>query len=160
MKTKQWITGLLLMTAMSMRLEAQQPVKWTFHTKKLADRTYELQMIASMESGWHIYSQEQPPEAINVPTKISFQVNPMIMLDGKVKEQGDKKKYENKELGISAWQYQDRVTFIQTVKLRGNVKTSVSGRIQFQTCTDERCLPPATQNFNIELNEGDVAGSN
>ena len=36
------------------------------------------------------------------------------------------------------------VDFVQTVKLKGNIKTSVAGSVEFMVCNDSRCLPPST----------------
>ena len=49
-------------------LNAQSPVSWTFSSKKIADKTFELHLTADIQSGWHLYSQEQPEDAIAIPT--------------------------------------------------------------------------------------------
>ena len=132
---------------------AQQlsPVSWSFASKKLSDNVYEVQLIATIQSGWHLYSQDQPGDAIAQPTSFSFSKNPLIDLDGKVKEIGKLEKYKDKKLDISANQYSDKVTFVQKVKVKGKVKTNISGKLEFQTCDDKKCLPPKTVNFSIAL---------
>jgi thiol:disulfide interchange protein DsbD len=72
-------------------------------------------------------------------------------LEGNVKEIGKLEKYKDKKLDISANQYSEKVTFVQKVKLKGKVKTNVSGKLEFQTCDDKKCLPPKTVNFSIAL---------
>jgi thiol:disulfide interchange protein DsbD len=72
-------------------------------------------------------------------------------MDGKIKEVGKMEKFVDKELGLSANQYSDKVDFVQVVKLKGNVNTNLSGSVEFQTCDDKKCLPPKTINFNIAL---------
>jgi len=132
---------------------AQQlsPVSWSFASKKLSDNVYEVQLIATIQSGWHLYSQDQPGDAIAQPTSFSFSKNPLINLDGKVKEIGKLEKYKDKKLDISANQYSDKVIFVQKVKVKGKVKTNISGKLEFQTCDDKKCLPPKTVNFSIAL---------
>ena len=132
---------------------AQQlsPVSWSFASKKINNNVYEVQLIATIQSGWHLYSQEQPNDAIAQPTSFSFSKNPLIELEGKVKEIGKLEKYKDKKLDISANQYSQQVTFVQKVKLKGKVKTNVSGKLEFQTCDDKKCLPPKTVNFSIAL---------
>ena len=48
------------------------PIQWTYTAKKIADKTYELQITANIQNTWHLYSQKQPADAINQPTEIIF----------------------------------------------------------------------------------------
>jgi len=86
-----------------------------------------------------------------VPTQISFNKNPLLTLDGKIKEDGKMEKFHDARLEISANQYSTKVEFVQVVKLKANAKTNVSGNVKFQTCNDEKCLPPKTITFSIAL---------
>jgi thiol:disulfide interchange protein DsbD len=130
---------------------AQNPVSWAFTSKKISDKVYEIHMIASIQPGWHLYSQKQPADAIAQPTSFVFNNNPLLDFDGKVKEVGKLEKFKDTELDVSANQYSNKVTFIQTVKLKGKAKTAVTGKLEFQTCDDKKCLPPKTTNFTIAL---------
>ena len=93
------------------------PVSWSFNSKKIAENMYEIQMVATVQQGWHVYSQNQPKDAIAQPTTIVFNKNPLLELDGKVKEVGNLEKFKDKELDISANQYSNKVVFTQKVKL-------------------------------------------
>lgn len=127
------------------------PVKWDFSSKKIGDNIYEVQMIATIQQGWHLYSQTQPADAIAQPTSFSFNKNPLLDFDGKVKELGKLQKYKDEKLGIAANQYSEKVVFVQRVKVRGKAKTNVTGKLEYQTCNDEKCLPPKTVNLSIAL---------
>ncbi|GAA4732612.1 protein-disulfide reductase DsbD domain-containing protein [Flavisolibacter ginsenosidimutans] len=128
------------------------PVNWTFTSKKLGENIYEVQMTANIQQGWHLYSQSQPKDAIAQPTSFAFNKNPLVEMDGKVKEAGKMEKFSDKELGVSANQYSKQVTFVQKVKLKGKAKSNVGGNVTFQTCDDKKCLPPKTINFSVALN--------
>ena len=130
---------------------AQSPVSWNFSSKKVSDKTFEVHLTANIQPGWHLYSQEQPDDAIAIPTSVKINNNPLLKLDGKVKEVGSMEKYKDKILGISAHQYSKTVDFIQLVKMKSNAMTNVSGSVAFQTCDDKKCLPVKTVNFNIAL---------
>jgi hypothetical protein len=127
------------------------PVSWTFTSKKISNNVYELQMTATIQSGWHLYSQNQPDDAIAIPTAFSFNKNPLLAFDGKVKEVGKLQKYKDEKLGVSANQYSEKVVFVQKIKLKGKAKTNVTGKLEYQTCNDEKCLPPKTVNLSIAL---------
>ncbi|HEX2536124.1 MAG TPA: protein-disulfide reductase DsbD domain-containing protein [Chitinophagaceae bacterium] len=130
---------------------AQSPVTWTFSSKKTGDNQYEVYLTATIQSGWHLYSQVQPKDAIAIPTAFTFNKNPLLSLDGKVKEIGKLEKYHDKTLDVSANQYSQQVVFVQKVKVKGKARTNVAGKLEFQTCDDKKCLPPKTVNFSIAL---------
>lgn len=130
---------------------AQNPVSWSFTSKKVSDKVYEVIAIASIQPGWHLYSQNQPEDAIAQPTSFMFNKNPMLNFEGKVKEVGKLEKYRDEKLDVSANQYSNKVQFVQIVKLKGAAKTAVTGKLEFQTCDDQKCLPPKTVPFTIAL---------
>ena len=127
------------------------PVQWTYTAKKIADKTYELHITASLQNSWHLYSQQQPADAIAEPTTISFSKNPLIIIEGKAKEFGKMQIFKDEKLKISANQYSGKVDFVQKIKLKGNVKTNVVGVVEYQTCDDKKCLPPKKINFSIPI---------
>ncbi|MCC7401676.1 MAG: hypothetical protein IT214_09340 [Chitinophagaceae bacterium] len=127
------------------------PVSWNFSSKKTGDKTYEIRLTASIQSGWHLYSQVQPQDAIAIPTGIKFNANPLVVMDKKVKEVGKMEKFHDEKLQLSANQYSNKVDFVQVVRLKASAKTNVSGSVEFQTCDDKKCLPPKTVNFSIAL---------
>lgn len=147
---KNIVLALVLLS--SVVLKAQNPINWTFSAKKLADKNYEIHMTATIQSGWHLFSQTQPEDAIAIPTGFTINNNPLLILDGKIKELGKVEKFHDAKLEISANQYSNNVDFVQVVKLKANAKTNVTGIVEFQTCNDEKCLPPKKINFSIALN--------
>jgi Disulphide bond corrector protein DsbC len=127
------------------------PISWSFSTSKIADKTYEIHMKATIQSGWHLYSQTQPEDAIALPTGFSLNKNPLITLNGKIKEIGKMETFHDAKLDISANQYANNVDFVQIVKLKAKAKTNLTGTVEYQTCDDKKCLPPKTVNFSIAI---------
>jgi thiol:disulfide interchange protein DsbD len=127
------------------------PVQWTYTAKKIADKTYEVHLTASIQNTWHLYSQTQPADAINQPTEILFKKNPLIVLDGNIKEVGKMQLFKDEKLKISANQYADKVDFVQRVKLKSDTKTNLVGSVEYQTCDDKKCLPPKKIDFTIAI---------
>lgn len=127
------------------------PVKWTFSAKKIADKQFEVEMKAVILPGWHLYSQQQPEDAIAIPTEFVLNQNPLLSLKGKIREVGKMERYKDATLGVSANQYAGQVSFVQTVELKAKVKTALSGTVEYQTCDDEKCLPPKKVPFTIPL---------
>ena len=140
---------LLLLTLPS--LAQLNPVSWTFTATKVADKTYEIHMKATIQNGWHLYSQTQPEDAIAIPTTFTIKNNPLFSLDGKIIEAGKLEAFHDKELNVSANQYSKTVDFVQKIKLKAKVKTSFAGSVEYQTCDDKKCLPPKTVAFNVAI---------
>lgn len=130
----------------------EKPVKWNCYTKKIADKKYELHLIAVIQPGWHIYSSFQPQGSIGLPTSIKIVSNPLLIFPGKPQEKGQLRKVKNDMLDTEEHQYAGSVDFIRVVNVKVNVKTEVTGSIEFMACTDERCLPPETFTFRLPIN--------
>ncbi len=131
-------------------VQAQNPVSWTFKAKKLADKTYEVSLTATVQSGWHIYSMTQKGE-IGVPTSFTFTNNALFTLDGSVKSKAKITKGKDPSTNEVVEFYSGTVTFVQKVKLKANVKTSLTGSVEFMSCDDKKCLPPKSLPFTVAL---------
>jgi len=150
---KQPILLLFIGLLIEFGAKAQQlsPVKWKYSAARVDSKTWEIHLTASMEQGWHIYSQYQPKEAIAVPTKIRFTKNPLIDSNGKISEVGKKEEQTIKELDIVQYQYAGTVDFVQKIVLKAPVQTTISGTVIFQVCTNQLCLPPKEEVFSVVL---------
>ena len=143
------LLGFVLLAGIS--AAAQSPVKWDFSTRKLDDKRFEIRLTAIIQDGWHLYACEQPPDAIVIPTTVKFRQNPLLQLKGAIRTEGSLTKVKEELLGIESWQFADRVSFVQVIELKGKVKSNVNGSIEFQACTDEKCLPKAVVNFQFPI---------
>jgi thiol:disulfide interchange protein DsbD len=130
--------------------QVQNPVSWSFTAKKTADMTYEIHLTATIERGWHIYSQSTPDGGPSA-TAISFSKNPLLIMSGDVKEIGKLEEHNEPIFGVDVKQYSDKVDFVQTVKIKGNAKTAINGSVDFMVCNNKQCLPPKTMEFSVPL---------
>lgn len=131
-------------------VKAQHPVNWSFSSKKVGDKLYEVHLTAEVEEPWHIYSQFSPPGGA-LPTSITINKNPLVLLQGGIKEHGKLNKKFEEVFGMEVKYFEGSVTFIQLVRLRATVKTNLSGNLEFMVCNDRECLPPKTVPFSIPL---------
>jgi len=142
--------GLSLLTGSILMAQSSKEVNWSYNTKKIADKTYEVHMTATIGGDYHLYAQDAGGEG-PIPTSFTFVKSPLLSLNGKVKERGKLvKKFE------SAWnhdvQYYERtVDFVQVVKLKTNVKTNLTGKVSFMVCNDHECLPPADVDIKVNI---------
>ncbi len=146
---KTWLIILSAIVSFSAWSQSSKQVQWTYSAKKIADKTYEVHMTATITGDYHLYAQEN--EEGPVATSFTFVKSPLFSLDGKVKESGKMvKKFE------SAWNhdvryYEKTVDFVQVVKLKSDVKTSLAGKVEFMVCNDRQCLPPADVDIKVAI---------
>lgn len=149
MKSTFTLLAVVLITTIASAQSAKQ-VKWTFTAKKVADKTYEIHMSANLNGNWHIYAQNVGVDG-PVPTSFTFTKNPLLVIDGKPKEIGKVIRKKEEVWGGVVNYYEKNVNFVQVVKLRGNIKTNISGKIEFMVCDDSQCLPPSEVEFNVNV---------
>ena len=130
--------------------QSSKQVNWAYSAKKIADRTYEVHMTATIGGDYHLYAQDAGGDG-PIPTAFTFTKSPLFTLDGTVKEKGQLvKKFE------SAWNhdvkyYEKTVDFVQVVKLKSNIKTNLAGKVEFMVCNDHECLPPADVDIKVNI---------
>lgn len=125
-------------------------VEWKFDSKKISAQKYEVRIVATVKSPWHIYSTTQP-EGGPLPTKISFTKNPLATPDGSIKEEGKMQTHFEDVFNIDTKFFNDKVEFVQLVNVKGAAKTSLNGTVEFMVCTDKECHPPKTIPFSVAL---------
>jgi len=141
----------LLVTLISAVAMAQSSneVKWSYTAKKIADKTYEVRMTATVNSGWHIYSQKVGVDG-PIPTSFTFSKNPLIVLDGTPNEVGKVISKNEEVWGGVVRYFENKVEFVQKVKVKGG-KTKLAGKVEYMVCNDEKCLPPAETEFSVAI---------
>lgn len=144
------LLGLSLLTGSLVMAQSNKEVHWTYSAKKIADRTYEVHMTATIGGDFHLYAQDAGGDG-PIATAFTFTKSPLFSLDGAVKENGKiVQKFED------AWKhnvryYEKSVDFVQVVKLKSNAKTSLAGKVEFMVCDDRECLPPADVDIKVPI---------
>jgi thiol:disulfide interchange protein DsbD len=129
--------------------QVKNPVDWKYEAKQKGDG-YEVIITATVKKPWHIYSQNSGKSG-PIPTEIKFSPNPLIKLEGTVKETGKLEKIFDKSFNTDVLFYSNVVVFTQFVKVRPGIKTNISGTVEYMVCNDEQCLPPTKKSFDIKL---------
>jgi len=141
---------LLSIFALAVAAQSNKQVQWSYTAKKIADKMYEVHMTAAIGANYHMYAQNAGVEG-PLPTTFKFTSNPLAALDGKVKEVGKLVKKKEDAWGGTVQFYENTVDFVQVVKLKGNIKTSVAGTVEFMVCNDSKCLPPSTVDIKVNI---------
>jgi len=130
--------------------QVKDPVGFQFKANKRATGIYEIVITADISKPWHMYSQSTPKGG-PIPTKITFNNNPLIVKEGKLSEKGKMEKINDKVFGVQVFYYSDKVVYAQVVKVKGSVSTNISGTISYMVCDDTQCLPPTKKTFDLKL---------
>ncbi len=149
---KTFLFSFVVLTMQFAYSQIENPVQWSFSSKKINATTYEVHLTATIEDGWHVYSQTTP-DGGPVPTAVSFSKNPLLTLEGKVREVGKLEKRFEELFGVQVFQFSGKVDFVQPIKLKVKAKTNISGNIKFMACNDEMCLPPKAVSFAVQLKQ-------
>ncbi|MBI9035038.1 MAG: thioredoxin family protein [Bacteroidales bacterium] len=135
-----------------------EPVKWTFDQEKVNDTEYDLIFTAKIDNHWHLYSQDINEGEGPVPTLFVFEKNESIELVGQVNEPKPIEEYD-KNFGVTLKYFSHEAKFTQRVKLLNQEASQIKGYVEFMSCDDSRCLPPAEADFQFSFNQSAVAQS-
>lgn len=134
----------------SAHAQIHNPVKWSFAAAPSStDSEAILMLTATVEEGWHIYSQFMESGG-PLPTTFTFVPGKDYSLVGKVKEEGSLVKAYDETFMMNVLWFANSVTFIQRVKL--NIPaTEIKGKVEFMVCNDHQCLPPDEVSFILKV---------
>lgn len=139
---------LLLITSSSFLFSQQLHADLKFNTKKVSDCEYDLQFDVTIEDGWHMYSLNEVKDG-PLPTVFKFTKSKDYELVGKVKQSTPIKEYD-KVFELDVEYYEHKATFIQRVKLKTDKKIKITGKYEYQVCTDTKCdLSPPGETFEF-----------
>jgi len=125
-----------------------KPVKWSYASKRINDNEAIVFIKATIEKGWHLYSQTVPdggPEA----TSFSFSTSNDYKLKGKTSEPEPITRFENAfEMTLSY--FENSVVFQQRITQVGGSPT-VKGKVVYMVCNDMQCLAPDKVEFSLPV---------
>jgi len=145
-----YLIALSVLFAFSAKSQILAPVKWSYGSKKTSKTTAIIFIKATMDNGWHIYSQHTPKDG-PIKTTIKFVPSKTYTLNGKTIEPKPIIKFE-KTFGMNVSYFEKTVIFQQKVNINTSDPT-IKGTIAFMACDDTRCLPENTINFSIPIKD-------
>ena len=139
-RTAIFLVLIMLLTAGISQAYAQilQPVKWSFNAIRLNDTEAELQFIATIDKGWHLYSQDVPEDG-PLPTIFTFDKPVGYKLVGKVNEPKPIEEYDEM-FKMTVKYFGQKTIFTQKVTINSNKPIKITGIVEFQSCDDKQCL--------------------
>ena len=118
---RKTLTSLLVLLWTSIAFaQLTEPVKWTTHTEKISETEYDLVFKATIEKGWHLYSQYNP-EMASLPIEFdSDQKDDLFTFEGKAKESPTETSF------TKTWG-KDEIYFSHTAMLKQRIKLKKEG---------------------------------
>ena len=148
---KKILLYLLLTTLSVVSVQSQilDPVKWTTSIKKVSDTEFDLISTATIDKGWHLYSQEVPPNG-PLPTYFNFEESDAYTSVGKITESEGHTSHDPVFDMVITF-FDNTASFTKRVKINGNAATTIKGEVEFMVCDDTRCLPPGYIDLVFEI---------
>jgi DsbC/DsbD-like thiol-disulfide interchange protein len=148
MKKSILILALFIFGATAAFAQLENPVSWSYVAKKTSKNEATIYIKATIEDGWHMYSQNLKPGG-PIKTTFSFKPSKDFTLVGKTIEPKPIIEYE-KVYKTNLAYFENEVVFQQKIKLN-KATTAVKGSVEFMVCNDKSCLPPAEVTFTIPV---------
>ena len=147
---KKFITTVLVLSFIALATRAQilTPVHWSYGAKKLNNNEAVIFIKATIDDGWHVYSQ-YVKDGGPIKTTFTFPASPASTLVGKTIEPTPITRNEPVfKMDVSF--FEKEVVFQQKIKLKAGQAT-VKGTLEYMTCNDHQCLPPDDIDFSIPI---------
>lgn len=138
-----------LTLAFSVSAQIYDPVSWKFSTEKINGKEATVTFTATMQPGWHVYSQFIE-EGGPIPTSFRFDDPAGFSLVGGVTESPKAISAFDPNFKMQIAWHKNQVKFSQKVAL-SQPKVKVTGVLEFMTCNDTNCLPPEEVPFSIDI---------
>ncbi|MBP8067717.1 MAG: sugar transporter [Pedobacter sp.] len=148
MKRITLILSLLFFTSLGAFAQLDDPITWSYVAKKTSATEATIYVKATIEDGWHLYSQTVKPGGPN-KTIFTFAKSKDYTLVGGTTEPKPISKFE-KVFNMNVPYFADEVVFQQKVKLNKGAK-AVKGKVEFMVCNDVKCLPPNEVEFTVPI---------
>lgn len=147
----RWIFALLFSTTAVVTFgQIYNPVKWTFEFEQVSSEVYDLKFIGTIDPGWYVYSQYLESDDGPIRTAIVFEDETIFSKEGKPTETGKRTEGFDQIFEMNVIKFSDQMILTQRIKISDPTQI-IKGYIEYMTCDDEKCLPPAEDNFSFSL---------
>ena len=138
---------LLLLFAVVVQAQIQEPVKFKSELKTLQAGEAEVVFTGTIDKGWHVYSTDLGDGG---PISATFNVEFIsgAELVGKLKPVGKEVAAFDKLFEMKVRYFENTAQFVQKLKLTGG-EYKVEGFLEYGACNDENCLPPTQVPFKF-----------
>ena len=153
---KNWF-ALLLAVLTSVDTHAQQPgaledpVKWSISVAQVEAEVWDLVFEARIDKGWYVYSVKNFGDMGPMPTTIAMDTLTHLEVRGAVTESGDHViEGIDPMFDMNVKKFKESARFTQRIST-SDPKLPITGRLDYQTCDDGKCIFPDPLYFRVTL---------
>ncbi|MBN2261995.1 MAG: thioredoxin family protein, partial [Prolixibacteraceae bacterium] len=140
----------LFFAFLSVNAQLSNPVKWSFDQQKNSANEYELKFTATIESDWHLYSTKETNGG-PIPTTFHYETTDGFQFVGKIEASKQPVAVFDKTFNMELEYFSNTVTFTQKINTDSNSEIQIKGYVEYMSCNDESCTPPAETPFVFTL---------
>lgn len=129
------------------------PFSWTHQVEYLGDNNVKVILHCDVDSGWHIYSMNNP-DGGSLKTTIKVVDNSILQSVPKVSEPTPIKEYEE-VFKVDQWYHDGDVDFIVELQVKKGTK-DFDVEIENMACIDGKCTPPIKSNIKVVLDSDEL----
>lgn len=153
---------IILLVANTAFSQILDPVEWDVSIEKQKGTEYNIIINASIDSGWHLYSQQQfgAEDEGPIRTEIYFNDSPTTYtLIGTTEEPKVAPIYDQ-VFEMNVVYFADEAKFVQAINVVNPEGLKINVEVSYSVCDDTQCLAPETRNFEVDLVSGKAATVN
>ena len=140
-----------MLSAVSVGFSQEQPAHWKISSQKLSDNEYKIIFQVSIDNPWHIYSINQKADDGPMPTAIKIKKSKDYEAIGEVTQSKPIKEFD-KVFQVNVEYFSGKAEFYQKIKILKNGKVVIKGTYEYQACTEEKCVFPPSEPFEVVIN--------
>lgn len=138
--------------------QIQEPVTFNVSFNKISDTEAEIVFNGQIDPGWHVYSTELGDGG---PISATFNVDKIsgAKVENKLLPVGKEISAYDRMFDMQVRYFENTAKFVQKVLLEGG-PYQIDGYLEYGSCNDENCLPPAQVEFSFKGESSAVSVAN
>ena len=126
------------------------PVQWNIALYATGDQTATIVATAEVESGWHVYSNDNDPLDGPIPTSFALSTEGIEALQ--LQECTPEVHYDpNFDKDVKS--FEGSASWALDIRWEGNTPEQIAGMLTYMACDDSKCIFPPDVEFELRLSE-------
>ena len=147
----RWVTAFFALIFANVSFgQIYTPVKWNFESELISPGVYDLKFVGTIDPGWYVYSQYLESDDGPIRTALVFEDESLFTKEGQSTESGNRKEGFDQIFEMNVIKFSEQMVITQRIKI-ADPSQPIKGYLEYMTCDDEKCLPPAEDNFTFVL---------
>lgn len=128
-------------------------VHFANYVTEVSTNKYQLNIKATLDSGWHIYSSKMKKGG-PIPTTFLLENDKSVSSAGdSIYEEGSSIIKFDTNYKVNLIYYSNSVVFSKIISTQSSKIDSIRASINYMICNDEMCFPPQSYSVNFNLNK-------